>query len=501
MKILSTRMMALGATSCVLLLCTATTLTMPCAITLLSIFAPTAVAEDHITGENDNDNLNDIVDTELNDTIENDLNDAIDTELNDISDNDINDLNEDSDSSENEFSELEEVVTEEENDNDPGETGTENADTHTDAIETGSGHAGDMHEAFDNQGFIVQATEILAINADDTSLELIEELGFTVLRQQSLDALDISIATIETPSGLSVRDAIERLRQSDPDALYEFNHLYAAMPAGDKLDQTPGTHKLSTVSAMHTNIGLIDTAVDTKHEALRDSHIVRQRFVDSDTLPMAHGTSIASLLVGNSTALHGLLPDATLYSAAVFTQSFSRNIQASADSLAAALNWLVKEHVPVINMSLAGPPNVLLQITIRKTLEKGHAIVAAVGNDGPAAPPLYPAAYPGVIAVTAVDARRHVYRRANRGKYVDFSAPGVKVLAADQRGGYGTFSGTSYAAPVISALLARQLRAPDRMRQQHAFAQLQQQTIDIGSAGRDPVFGYGLLGEALYAKQ
>ncbi|VAX03363.1 hypothetical protein MNBD_GAMMA20-2204 [hydrothermal vent metagenome] len=87
-------------------------------------------------------------------------------------------------------------------------------------------------------------------DADDISLELIEALGFAVLRQQNLDALDISIAVIETPPGLSVRDAIRRLRQSDPGALYEFNHLYQAMPAGDKYPLAADAHKPTTASAI-----------------------------------------------------------------------------------------------------------------------------------------------------------------------------------------------------------------------------------------------------------
>ncbi|VAX03360.1 hypothetical protein MNBD_GAMMA20-2203 [hydrothermal vent metagenome] len=241
--------------------------------------------------------------------------------------------------------------------------------------------------------------------------------------------------------------------------------------------------------------------VNSTHETLRGSRIIQQAFVDTGTPPMTHGTSIASLLVGEFREFQGLLPGATLYSAAVFTQHHSGSIKARADSLAAALNWLVKQQVPAINMNLVGSPNALLQVAVRKTLEQGHAIIAAVGNDGPAAPLLYPAAYPGVIAVTAVDTNQHIYRRANRGQHVDFSAPGVKVRAADPRGGYGTFSGTSYAAPVVSALLARRLKVPDVTHQQHVIAQLQQQATDMGASGRDPVFGYGLISGAQHVTQ
>jgi len=456
MKTSFTTIIICAAASCALLLCASPILTMPRAMVLLSVFVPEANAEDH----------------------------------------DDEDDDEGEDDDEDDEGEGEGGDDGGDDDDDRRETDVEDTES---MMEIGFDDVDDMDEEFDSQGFIVQTAEILAIDADDTSLELIESLGFAVVRKQSLDALNISIAVIETPPGLSVRDAIARLRQSDPDALYEFNHIYETMRGSDKLNQTLGARKLpATATVTGIGIGLIDTAVDTAHETLRGSRIIHQIFVDADHLPMVHGTSIASLLVGEADDFRGMLPGATLYSAAVFTQSLSGGVKASADSLASALNWLVKQQVAVINMSLAGPSNVLLQVAVRKTLERGHTIVSAVGNDGPAAPPLYPAAYPGVIAITAVDANRYVYRRANRGKHVDFSAIGVNVRAADQRGGYGTFSGTSYAAPVISALLAARLGTPDVTRQQDVFAQLKQQAMDMGTVGRDPVFGYGLLGEAQY---
>jgi len=363
-------------------------------------------------------------------------------------------------------------------------------------FEAGDDSVDGLDQALDHQGYIVRTAEILAINAEDTSLELIEALGFAVLRQQNLAALSISLAVIETPAGVSVRDAIKQLREHDSQALYEFNHLYSAMRAEDDLMRAESLSNVAAQNAAEIVIGLIDTAVATEHRALRNSDVISRRFVDGSALPMVHGTSIASLLVGESKDFQSLLPGATLYSAAVFDRHSSGRISASADSLAAALNWLVKEEVAVINMSLAGPPNVLLEMAVRKSLGLGHGVVAAVGNDGPAAPPLYPAAYPGVVAVTAVDAKQRVYRRANRGDYVDFSALGVNVRAADQQDRVGLFSGTSYAVPVVSAMLARRLIIPDVVQQQAALVQLQQQATDIGLGGRDSIFGYGLLSDS-----
>jgi hypothetical protein len=91
---------------------------------------------------------------------------------------------------------------------------------------------------------------------------------------------------------------------------------------------------------------------------------------------------------------------------------------------------MARERVPVVNLSLVGPPNTLLENVTRAMVARGYLLVAAVGNDGPAAKPLYPAAYPGVIGVTGVDERRRVLLEACRGPQVDFAAPGSAMVAA-----------------------------------------------------------------------
>jgi subtilisin family serine protease len=165
------------------------------------------------------------------------------------------------------------------------------------------------------------------------------------------------------------------------------------------------------------------------------------------------------------------------------------------DSMASAFGWLTREKVAVINVSLVGPRNALLERVVATLVRRGHIIVAAVGNDGPAAPPLFPAAYDGVVGVTAVDAKHKVLIEACRGMHVDFAAQGADVngatLAPDV---WAAVRGTSFAAPIVALQLATRLSAPDPAQRDRALADLASVAIDLGKNGRDDVYGAGQVG-------
>ena len=144
----------------------------------------------------------------------------------------------------------------------------------------------------------------------------------------------------------------------------------------------------------------------------------------------------------------------------------------------------------VIGLSLSGPANPLLEQAVKRAYERGVLLIAAAGNGGRNAEPVYPAAYESVLSVTAVSEGDRIYRRANRGDHVDFAAPGVRVWTIDLEG-EGTYrSGTSYAVPFVVAL-ASQALAENRV----TLKQLQKgdglTIVDLGQPGRDPVYGWG----------
>jgi subtilisin family serine protease len=315
-------------------------------------------------------------------------------------------------------------------------------------------------------------------------LDAAQSAGFVLLRDRVLEGLETRVVVLRAPPGLSTAEAVQRLRAIAPDAPVDFNHVYTgsgvvgAGAAGGPQAAAPGARG-------GVRIGLIDSAPDLRHPALRDAHV---RLRGCDQPPGAHGTAVASLLVGRDGRFRGGVPDATLYAADVQCGG------GAVDALADALAWMAKERVPVVNISLVGPANRTLELVVRAMAARGHVIVAAVGNDGPAAPPLYPAAYPQVIGVTGVDPRRRVLPEALQGPQVSFAAPGEAVVASAGGTGYGAARGTSFAAPVVAALIAAMLQEPDAAQAARGIEQLVSQAIDLGAPGRDTVFGHGLVG-------
>ncbi|MDB5478917.1 MAG: in-like serine protease [Alphaproteobacteria bacterium] len=154
---------------------------------------------------------------------------------------------------------------------------------------------------------------------------------------------------------------------------------------------------------------------------------IEQRAFAGQARATGHGTAVASLLVGEEGRFRGAARGASLFVADVYGGDQSAG---SAEAIVRALAWAASKRPQVINISLAAPSNLLLRRAVDVLTRRQIPIVAAVGNDGPAAPPLYPASYPSVVAVTAVDARDRALPEAGRSPSLDFAAPGADMAAA-----------------------------------------------------------------------
>lgn len=334
--------------------------------------------------------------------------------------------------------------------------------------------------------------EVLAYRAADALPPAVRQAGFTVLREVQQDALGVQLCVLAPPRGLSTRRALAALHTLDPEGLYVFNHLYlGGGELQEALPTTPRSQAADVPTLRGVRLGLIDTGIDRAHPAFHDARI-RPWGCGGSPRGGAHGTAVASLMIGRSPPFQGVLPDAELYAADIYC---GQPTGGALDALVDAFGWLVQERVAVINVSLVGPANPLLQRVVALLVAQGFVVVAAVGNDGPAAPPLYPAAYPGVVGVTGVDARLKVLIEAARGPQVMFAALGADLAAAASGGtGYTGVRGTSFAAPVVAALLATQLATPAPEDAAAVVAALAQAAEHAGRPGRDLTYGFGVVG-------
>ena len=229
--------------------------------------------------------------------------------------------------------------------------------------------------------------------------------------------------------------------------------------------------------------------MDVRHPAIAGGRIVQRGFAGPPR-PALHGTAVASLMVGRAGAFSGSAPGGELYAADVYGGSTAGG---SATGLVQALAWMAENDVPVVNVSLVGPRNAVVEAAVRRATARGMLIVAAVGNDGPSAPPLYPAAYAEVVGVTGVNGRGRVLPEAGRGTQVDFAAPGADMAAAGSGQGYVSVRGSSFASPLVAGLLAERLQRPGRGGAEAALAALSGSAQDAGARGPDPVYGRGLV--------
>ncbi|HET9106609.1 MAG TPA: S8 family serine peptidase [Steroidobacteraceae bacterium] len=356
----------------------------------------------------------------------------------------------------------------------------------------------DVLEA-DPDGDPIVRGQVLAFSPTDAALARALAAGFSVLRDRALVPLGMRIVSLAVPRGTSTPRALRLLRRLDPRGTYAFNNIYmqsGGRGAGVPPDRQRAAH-VGEGAGGDGLLGLIDGGVGTSQPVFRGS-VIHRHGCGGRVVPSTHGTEVASLMVGRSRQFGGAAPGATLYAADVYC---GKPTGGSVEAVAEAFAWLVGRRVAVINISLVGPPNALLRRVVERVVARGSLIVAAVGNDGPAAPPLYPAAYPGVVGVTAVDARRRVIFEAERGPQVTFAAPGADIMAATVPAGFAEVRGTSFAAPLVAGLLAARLGSPNPVAARRALAALAHEAIHLGAPGRNPVFGYGLVGANLPAPE
>ena len=347
----------------------------------------------------------------------------------------------------------------------------------------------------DPSGFPIVRREILAWSPSEAGLATAAAIRLAETGRQEMPEIGQVLVTLRVPEGVATADALARLRAADPEGSYDFNHLYTGAESVGE-EEAAGVPGMETSGAGTTGaaggevrVGLVDSGVDGSHEVFEKARIVRWG-CDGASRPAPHGTAVGALMIGKSERFTGAQPGAKLYAADIYCDQPTGG---SASQIVQALAWLAREQVGVINISLVGPPNQMLGRVVQAMVTRGHLLVAAVGNDGPAAPPLYPASYPGVVGVTGIDPKRHPLPEAARGPQVMFAAPGSQMAAAAiGTPPYKLVRGTSFASPLVAALLAPRLPSPSPAQAAEAVSAL---AASASAAGEGT--GRGVVAENL----
>jgi hypothetical protein len=340
------------------------------------------------------------------------------------------------------------------------------------------------------------AREIVASNLAPEAIDRLVAQGFIVVDRRALGLLPGESARLRIPPRLGIAAARRRVLAVAPDAVVDRNHLYRGQSvACDRPICDPRSLLRWSADSCpaRSTLAVIDTGVDLGNPLFRGSRIAAESTVGPGRVPSApvHGTQVAILLAARAPGFTGVIADATLLVVGAFHR---RNDGDAADvfDLIAAMDRSAAV-APVINMSLAGPPNALLERAGATLAARGTIVVAAAGNDGANSPPRYPAAYPWAVAVTAVDGSKRAYRKAVRGPHIGFAAPGVLLRLPSIDGSAQTVSGTSFAAPLVAAALLAIGDATPPLRGIDAVGRLASAVEDLGAPGRDPVYGWGLV--------
>lgn len=240
-------------------------------------------------------------------------------------------------------------------------------------------------------------------------------------------------------------------------------------------------------------VAVIDSGVDKSHPALKDADLTLLDVVKQGVEgPDMHGTAVTGIIAASGD-LTGIAPGARVIAVRAFApERLGMPAITTTDALMRSVDQAFSLGARIFNMSFAGGRNDFLIELIDAAYEKGAVFVAAAGNEGPGAPPVYPAAHDKVIAITATDESDALYESANRGGYVFAAAPGVDILAPVMDQGFDYLSGTSFAAAHVTGVIALLMERNPQLTAETVRSALVDSAQDLGETGLDTDFGAGL---------
>src|SRR5262245_29105789 len=342
-------------------------------------------------------------------------------------------------------------------------------------------------------------------NTSPQALEAVmRRLGLSTLGSQTSSLAGGTVLHLRVADGRQMADAVraleaENIGVAQPNYVYRAQQdpsLAARTVAGDPAQYVVNklrlgeTHRVATGS--NVLVAVIDSAIDVKHPDLAGAIAEEFNAVGRQDRPHVHGTGMAGAIVAHRKLL-GIAPNARILAVQAFSSDANETAQATTQHIIAGLDWAIGKGARVINMSFAGPYDPMLQLAMKSAREKGVVLIAAAGNMGPTSPPLYPAADPNVIAVTATDESDALFAQANQGPHIAVAAPGVDILEPAPNAGYQVTTGTSVAAAHVSGVAALMIERNPALDPATVNEILTSSAKRLDAKGRDDQIGWGLV--------
>jgi hypothetical protein len=290
-----------------------------------------------------------------------------------------------------------------------------------------------------------------------TARRLAREHGLTLVSDWPMPDLGVDCFVMQTRRREQVASTVQALAADPRVESAQPMHLFRVLGQGDPLYALqPAARQwhLSELHALTTGRGQLiaelDSGVELDHPDLRGQVAQARNFVgDGEYRAEAHGTAVAGLMVakaGNGLGIAGIAPEARLLALRACWQMQPDDPAAvcSSFTLAKALQYALQNRVQIVNLSLAGPSDRLLERLLDVAMARQVTVVGAL--DEAAADGGFPADYPGVLAV----AGEHVASDLPG----LLRAPGEELPTTTMGQGFGFVSGSSYAAAQVSGLVA-----------------------------------------------
>jgi Subtilase family len=294
--------------------------------------------------------------------------------------------------------------------------------------------------------------------------QLARRYNLTQLESQNLPLSGFTLYRWRINGRRPVGDLIGALEDNRLVARVQPNYIFSLQEDAPKPPAQPQSYaaqyvlaKLQVEQAHHIATGksiliaMIDSEIDAKNPDLEATIVKNFDALGGEDKPHNHGTSMAGAIAAHL-KLMGIAPGAQLLAARAFDDN--RDAKGTSFAIYKSLQWAADNGARIVNMSFAGPADPTLHAMLAAAYGKGLVLIAAAGNAGPTSQPLYPAADPNVIAVTATDSSDGLFIMANRGSYIAVAAPGVDILALAPDRALQLTTGTSVATAHVSGLVA-----------------------------------------------